>query len=192
MSMSESASPGVTPSDDELVTSWGLLVEGLSRTQTRILHAVESTGVPAQWFTVLHVLLTAEGHRLPMGRLAAELSMTGGGFTKLADRIAREGLIDRRNSAGDRRVVYAELTEGGLELARRSESVYREQLRIHVRGVLSETEVTQLSQVGQALSQAHLQAVEQAREVVVRSERPADLPERRGRGRAHGPEPDPT
>jgi DNA-binding MarR family transcriptional regulator len=182
----------VTPSDDELVTSWGLLVEGLVRTQGRILQAVEATGVPPQWFMVLHVLLAAEGHRLPMGRLAAELSMTGGGFTKLADRIAREGLIDRRNSAGDRRVVYAELTEGGLELARRSEAVYREQVRVHLLGVLTEAEVAQLNQVGQALGGAHLHAVEQAREDVVRSERPPDMPERRGRGRPDAPGPEPS
>ena len=133
--MSGEADHVTGPSDEELVTSWGVLMESLLRTQDRILHSVEAEGgVPAQWFTVLHILLTADGHRLPMGRLAAELSMTGGGFTKLADRIAREGLIDRRNSVGDRRVVYAELTEAGLQLAKRGEAVYREQLRIHVLG----------------------------------------------------------
>ena len=61
--------------DDELVTSWGVIVDSLTRTQNRILQSVEAAGVPAQWFTVLHVLLAAEGHRLPMGRLAAELSI---------------------------------------------------------------------------------------------------------------------
>jgi DNA-binding MarR family transcriptional regulator len=175
--------------DDELVGSWGLLVDSLLRTQNRILHSVEAVGVPAQWFTVLHVLLAADGHRLPMGRLAAELSMTGGGFTKLADRIAREGLIDRRNSVGDRRVVYAELTEEGLRLAMRSEAVYREQLRVHVLGALSPDEISQLDVVGHALANASPRAANEGRDEIVRSERPPDLPDRR-RGGDKPPVPD--
>jgi DNA-binding MarR family transcriptional regulator len=178
--MSGEADHVTGPSDEELVTSWGVLMESLLRTQDRILHSVEAEGgVPAQWFTVLHILLTADGHRLPMGRLAAELSMTGGGFTKLADRIAREGLIDRRNSVGDRRVVYAELTEAGLQLAKRGEAVYREQLRIHVQGALSEAEISQLEAVGQALAKAHPRGSGEVREEIVRSERPPHLPDRR-------------
>jgi DNA-binding MarR family transcriptional regulator len=124
-----------------------------------------------------------------MGRLAAELSMTGGGFTKLADRIAREGLIDRRNSAGDRRVVYAELTEDGLQLAKRSEAVYREQLRIHLLGALSEAEISQLDIVGQALANAYPRAVNEGRDEIVRTERSPDLPDRR-RGGDKPPLPD--
>jgi DNA-binding MarR family transcriptional regulator len=175
--------------DDELVMSWGLIVDSLIRTQNRILQSVEAAGVPAQWFTVLHVLLAADGHRLPMGRLAAELSMTGGGFTKLADRMAREGLIDRRNSAGDRRVVYAELTEEGLRLAKRSEAMYREQLRIHLLGALSEAEISQLDVVGHALANAYPRAVNEGRDEIVRTERSPDLPDRR-RGRDNPPLPD--
>jgi DNA-binding MarR family transcriptional regulator len=172
-----------SPTDEELVASWGALVDGLQRAQHRVLEAVEADGVPAQWFTVLHVLLRAEGHRLPMGRLAAELSMTGGGFTKLADRIAREGLIDRRNSAGDRRVVYAELTEDGLRMARRSEAIYREQLRVHILGVLSPDDVAQFDAVGHALAAAHPRTVSEEPEDLVRTERPQGLPDRRRRGR---------
>jgi DNA-binding MarR family transcriptional regulator len=124
-----------------------------------------------------------------MGRLAAELSMTGGGFTKLADRIAREGLIDRRNSVGDRRVVYAELTEDGLQLAKRSEAVYREQLRVHLLGALSEAEISQLDIVGQALANAYPRAANEGRDEIVRTERSPDLPDRR-RGGDKPPLPD--
>ncbi|MDQ6848888.1 MAG: MarR family transcriptional regulator [Actinomycetota bacterium] len=48
---------------------------------------------------MLHSLLRAEDHRSPMSALAREVSMTSGGFTKLADRMARGGLIDRRSPA---------------------------------------------------------------------------------------------
>jgi hypothetical protein len=38
--------------------------------------------------------------------------------------MGREGLIDRRGSAGDRRVIFATLTDAGLELAERTRTVY--------------------------------------------------------------------
>jgi hypothetical protein len=94
-------------------------------------------------------------------------------------RMAREGLIDRRNSAGDRRVVYAELTDEGLRLAKRSEAMYREQLRIHLLGALSEAEISQLDVVGQALANAYPRAVNEGRDEIVRTERSPDLPDRR-------------
>ena len=59
------------------------------------------------YFAVLTLLLDSEDQRLPMSRIARDLAMTSGGFTKLADRMARDGLIDRRGSSGDRRVVFA-------------------------------------------------------------------------------------
>ena len=89
------------------------------------------------WFSVLHLLLNSVEHRLPMTSLARELSITTGGFTKLADRMAREGLIDRRGSSGDRRVVYATLTADGLLSAQKCEAQYREGLREHVADALT-------------------------------------------------------
>ena len=84
------------------------------------------------YFSVLTLLLDAEDHRLPMSRIARDLAMTSGGFTKLADRMARDGLIDRRGSSGDRRVVFAALTEAGQEMARSAMNVYHRYLREQV------------------------------------------------------------
>ena len=66
---------------------------------------------------------------MPMSVLARDVGMTSGGFTKLADRMARDGIIDRRGSDTDRRVVHASLTEVGLELAQRVSNVYVDALR---------------------------------------------------------------
>lgn len=90
---------------------------------------MEASGVPSQWFGVLHLLLHADEHRMPMTQLARDVSITPGGFTKLADRMGREGLIDRRGSTGDRRVIYATLTDQGLTEARRAEAEYLSSLR---------------------------------------------------------------
>ena len=73
-------------------------------------------------------------------------------------------------------MVYAELTEEGLRLAKRSEAMYREQLRIHLLGALSEAEISQLDVVGQALANAYPRAVNEGRDEIVRTERSPDLP----------------
>jgi DNA-binding MarR family transcriptional regulator len=169
-------------SDEDLLASWELLIRAVVRTQERVLAGIEDADLPSQWVAALHLLLRTSDHRLPMSRLARDLSMTSGGFTKLADRMGQEGLIDRRNSAGDRRVVYAELTEAGLRLARRTERQYKAALREHVLGVLSAETVRALAQSARALNEAHGDAPEAPRAVKAVPERDPALPDRRARG----------
>jgi DNA-binding MarR family transcriptional regulator len=122
--------------DEELVQRWDLVLSATASTHRRVLRRIEDSGVPGPWFAVLHRLLRAQDHRLPMSHLAKDLSITSGGFTKLADRMAREGLIDRRGSSGDRRVVYATLTPSGLDLAERLVADYKAAVREYVADVL--------------------------------------------------------
>jgi DNA-binding MarR family transcriptional regulator len=168
-------------SDDDLLVSWELVTRAVARTQERVLSRIEEAGLPSQWVTALHLLLRTGDHRLPMSRLARDLSMTSGGFTKLADRMGQEGLIDRRNSSGDRRVVYAELTETGLQLARRTERQYKLALREHVLGVLSSDALLALAHSAQALNEAHADADEPVRSPKAAPERDPSLPDRRTR-----------
>ena len=120
---------GTQVPDDDLDAFWHSVTVGMARVQRRVDALVAESGVPAQWFAVLHQLAQAEGHRLPMSVLARDLAMTSGGFTKLADRMAREGLIDRRGSALDGRVVHATLTADGMSMAAQAAERYREALR---------------------------------------------------------------
>ena len=127
---------------DQQHDQWRAVVESVEHAQQRLLDAVELTGIPAHWYAVLHALLHAEDHRLPMSRLARKMSFTSGGFTKLADRIGREGLIDRRSSDGDRRVVYATLTPAGVLAARAAERAYVTALRAEVLTALPAEQLT--------------------------------------------------
>ena len=115
--------------DDELLASWRAIQRGVAELQRGSARNLESSGVNPQWFAVLHLLLSAEGHRLPMSVIAREMSMTSGGVTKLADRMARQGLIDRRGSSQDRRVVYAALTPEGELAAQHGSESYVDWLR---------------------------------------------------------------
>lgn len=140
----------VAPEDDALA-QWEAISRRVQSTQQRLVAAIEDSGVPSQWFAVLHLLLHADKRRMPMTRLAEDLSMTSGGFTKLADRMGQEGLIDRRNSDGDRRVIYAGMTAEGLRLARQTERMYRAAVEEHVLDVLTRETLAQLAAQTQPL-----------------------------------------
>jgi DNA-binding MarR family transcriptional regulator len=176
--------------DGELLARWQIITQGVARTQHRVAAQIDQSGLPAQWFAALHLLLQAPETRLPMSRLARDLTMTSGGFTKLADRMAREGLIDRRGSSDDRRVVYATLTEQGVEIARRLTVDYIAALREHVAGVISETSLVAVAEVARTLSDAHATAADEEDSAADAARSAADAvrdpaqPDRRGRGRA--------
>ena len=59
-----------------------------------------------------------EGLRL--SDLAGRVLITKSGITRLVDRLAADGLIERRPCADDRRVQYALLTEAGRRTLRRT------------------------------------------------------------------------
>lgn len=168
--------------DEDLLASWELITRAVARTQERVLARIEDAGLPSQWFAALHLLLRTGEHRMPMSRLARELSMTSGGFTKLADRMGQTGLIDRRNSPGDRRVVYAALTDEGLRVARRTERQYKAALREHVLDVLTAAELAVLAAGAAALAETHAETADDAGLPEVGALHDPALPERRARG----------
>jgi DNA-binding MarR family transcriptional regulator len=167
------------PDVDHELAQWELLARAIERTQQRVLSRVEQIGVPGAWFGVLHELLSQRDHSLPMSRLARELSMSSGGFTKLADRMGQEGLIDRRASAGDRRVVFAALTAEGLRLARKAERVYQDALREYVFELVPAGTLDRLAASVQPLDEAAADELLEA--PVIATRRDPHLPERRTR-----------
>ncbi|HUC60988.1 MAG TPA: flavin reductase [Alphaproteobacteria bacterium] len=70
----------------------------------------------AEW-RVLAAL--ADQGRLPITRLARLVLMKQPTLTKLVDRMARRGLVERKASAGDRRAVLVAATPAGRTLARK-------------------------------------------------------------------------
>jgi len=121
-------------SDADLIRHWHDIESATALLHRQLDADLEAAGVPPQWYPALELLLSAEGHRLPMSTLARELTMTSGGFSKLADRMAAEGLIDRRGTTDDRRVVHATLTDAGHELASTARAAFVKALRNRVNG----------------------------------------------------------
>ncbi|GAA3745999.1 MarR family winged helix-turn-helix transcriptional regulator [Salinactinospora qingdaonensis] len=120
--------------DDELITAWGLLHEAFHTLQPLLLEGLDpdSPTMSGPWFEVLLRLQRSPEHRLPMSQLAREVSLSSGGFTKLADRMEQRGYLRRQACPSDRRMTYAELTDSGLDVAERAREKHLELLRRYV------------------------------------------------------------
>ncbi|MFE7761756.1 MarR family winged helix-turn-helix transcriptional regulator [Streptomyces sp. NPDC057438] len=130
--------------NDDDVTLYGLFVEAFARLK-HLVH--RDLGVPDTWFEVLLRLGRTPGHRLRMTDLAEAVSFSSGGFTRLADRMAKEGLIRRDPDPADRRAALAVLTDKGAEALDRALAAHVRHLRSHVTGPLSAEDLRHLEHI---------------------------------------------
>lgn len=70
-------------------------------------------GLDLPSFEVLYELASARGNQLRMAELADHLVYTRGGVTRLVNRLAERGYLERTAVDDDARGVYACLTEAG-------------------------------------------------------------------------------
>jgi DNA-binding MarR family transcriptional regulator len=106
------------PDTDELalLQQWHALHSGVRRLTDGLSADVEAEqGLAPSSFQALMFLVTAPGQAAPMNRLSAALGFSTAGTTKVVDRLAEAGLVERRPSDSDRRVVYTALTSAGAE-----------------------------------------------------------------------------
>lgn len=121
------------PQDAVLLHQWFTVHSGLHRLAELILADVErDEGIAQAEFRVLWLLVTAPGRAAPMNELSRALSFSTAGTTKLVDRIAGLGLVERRTHASDRRVTLAALTPVGAQTAVRISRLLTASLRTHV------------------------------------------------------------
>jgi DNA-binding MarR family transcriptional regulator len=109
-----------------------------ARLTQRAEAALADAGLPQlAWYDVLWALQRAPGKALRMGELAAAVTISRSGLTRLVDRIEADGLLERRPSATDRRAVEAAITPAGSKLLRRMWPVYESVLRAEFEAKLS-------------------------------------------------------
>ncbi|MCZ2525712.1 MarR family winged helix-turn-helix transcriptional regulator [Streptomyces sp. HB2AG] len=141
--------------DRELITWWGLVVEAHARTGRLVTEDLGiDVALPGPWLEVLLRLLRSPERRLTMTRLANEVSLTSGGFTKFADRLVRAGLLERQACATDRRVTYVALTPEGVALAERAQERHAQALRRHFLGPLGAEDAATLARIVRRLRDA--------------------------------------
>lgn len=94
----------------------------------------------SQYDVLLRLAETAE-RRMKMSELADAIVYSTGGLTRLFERMREAGLVRREPSAVDRRVIYAVLTEQGMERLRAASAVHLDGVRKHFSFYLADDEV---------------------------------------------------
>ena len=102
---------------------------GLLRVHTALVKALdaqleEAHGLPLSSYEVLLFLADAEAERMRMCDLASSVLLSRSGLTRLVDRLAREGLIERVACASDARGAFAQLTPAGREKLRAARATH--------------------------------------------------------------------
>jgi DNA-binding MarR family transcriptional regulator len=114
---------------------------------TRILDAELSAecDLPLGSYEVLLHLNEAPDRRLRMTDLADRIVLSRSGLTRLADRLARDGLIRRESCPSDARGTNAVLTDEGYERLRAAAPVHLRGVREHLLDLLGEDEIAVLA-----------------------------------------------
>jgi DNA-binding MarR family transcriptional regulator len=106
---------GKTLSEGEL-RAWRGLKRAHASLAKRVDAELERThGLPLSSYEVLHHLVESPGGRMRMCDLAEQAQLSRSGLTRLADRLEKEGLLERCSCEHDARGAYACLTEHGRE-----------------------------------------------------------------------------
>jgi len=126
---------------DQAITDMGLLIEAHAHL-VRVLGAEleAARGIPLSWFDVLIRLGRSDGQRLTMTELAGQVALSSGGATRLVDRIAEAGLVERQHCPTDRRAVYVALTAAGRAELAEAVTVHIDGVRRHLVDRLTEEE----------------------------------------------------
>ncbi|MBV2363323.1 MarR family winged helix-turn-helix transcriptional regulator [Streptomonospora nanhaiensis] len=120
------ASDGLTDLEQ---AAWAGFLVTHDRLWRALAERLASLNVSMAEYSVLSLLHEAGPAGLRMSILAQRHLMSSGGFTRLADRLQRRGLIERRRSTIDGRGFDVTLTPSGRALIRRARRRHHSDLR---------------------------------------------------------------
>jgi len=151
--------PALAHEISQTVPFAGLEVEAylnLQRTADRLRRETSELlrpfGLSPTGYNVLRILRGAGAVGLPCSEVAQRLVAHDPDVTRLADRLADEGLLTRERKTGDRRVVVLRISAQGLALLAQLDS---ETVELHRR---------QLSHLGESGLDSFIRLLEQARQ----------------------------
>ena len=140
---------------DERITLWGLFVETYGAIDRKLRAELRcETDMPDAWLEVLLRVGRSPGQAVTMTQLARQVHFSSGGFTKLADRMEAEGIIERRPCPTDRRSFHVVLTDKGREVLDRVVAVHLPGIEAHFTSHLSDAQQRQLDGILRTLRDA--------------------------------------
>ncbi|MGH2752177.1 MAG: MarR family winged helix-turn-helix transcriptional regulator [Actinomycetota bacterium] len=152
------------PSQDApRLAAWALFLE----TYRRVLDTLDEElkterGLSLAWFDVLVQLSRAPEQRLRMNHLAGRILLSKSGLTRLIDRMAAAGLVERASSPNDRRGCFAVLTPRGAQVFTEAAPVHLDGIARHFTGHLSAAEARTLARVFERIKEPLATACDRA------------------------------
>jgi DNA-binding MarR family transcriptional regulator len=140
----------------DLVTASGLLFEAARYTQRRISDDVErATGLPGTWLEVLLTLGRTPGAASRISEVAEQVSFPPSSFSRLADRMEEQGLVERIPDPTHRRATLLRLTAAGEQRLAEAEQVYETALRARFADLLTDSQFDVLEVIAGKLRDAN-------------------------------------
>jgi len=127
--MSQSTASQLTPRE---LRAW----RGLLRVHARLVKALDAElerehGLSLTSYEVLLYLDDADGGRLRMHDLAANVLLSRSGLTRLVDRLERDGYVERQACDSDARGAFAVITAAGREKLAAARATHLDGVRRH-------------------------------------------------------------
>jgi DNA-binding MarR family transcriptional regulator len=130
-----------TPIPPERRRAWQVFFEAHAAVVGRLeAELVNEHGLTLRWYDVLVQLAAAPDRRLLMHELSDAVVISKGGLTKLVDRMAAAGLVEREASPHNRRITPVRLTRAGMDTYRRARLTHHRGVAEHFLDHLTDTE----------------------------------------------------
>jgi DNA-binding MarR family transcriptional regulator len=132
---------------------------GMLATHSSVIAALDEDlerehGLALGSYEVLLHLAEAPDRSLRMGALADGLLLSRSGLTRLVDRLASRGLVERHSCPDDRRGTFARLTPAGLELFERARPTHLRGVRERFLGRLDDADLDHLADAWEKVSRS--------------------------------------
>ncbi|MDP6592680.1 MAG: MarR family transcriptional regulator [Candidatus Marinimicrobia bacterium] len=125
----------------EIEKRTGFLVYRTARGMKKMLDSeLNKYSVSSSQYTVLNTLMEDDG--LSLSEIGKRVSIDKPAVTGIADRMEKDGLVERRRTSQDRRVIQLFMTEKGRALAEKTEGIAT-QIDQKLVNVLTPAEVSQ-------------------------------------------------
>jgi DNA-binding MarR family transcriptional regulator len=135
------------------IRAWRGLLRAHSCLAKRLDAELEAAhGLPMTSYEVLHRLEEAPTGRMRMCDLAEQAQLSRSGLTRLADRLERDGLLERCSCDHDARGSYACLTGSGRERLQAARGTHLAVMREHFFSHFSEAELSVLADMWERIA----------------------------------------
>src|SRR3954447_5641650 len=127
--------------------AWRSYVETNADLMAALERDLSSTGLDLGDYQVLVFLSESPERALRMCDLAGRLQLSPSGLTRRLDGLVRAGLVERRGSDSDRRVMLAALTAKGVRVLEESAPIHVASVRRRMVDLLDDDELRVVAEV---------------------------------------------